>query len=126
MADAVEYMGSFHAGDTAVCQFPIVDGDTGIAFKPTDLYVELFDEETGSTINGRDGVSNLIASYSDASQKVIFQLAVADVALVNTKITKIIEKHRLVFRWTWSAGAKVGSRVFNFEVRDRRAASDTP
>jgi hypothetical protein len=124
MADAVEFLGTFHAGDTFIVEFPIVDQD-GVVFKPTDLYLQLYDEGTGSNINGRDGTVNIISSYSDPDQKVIFQAAPADCACLNTKLNQLTETHRLIFRWTWQAGAKEGSRVFNFEVRPRRAAADT-
>jgi len=123
MADPVEFLGAFNAGDTPVVDFPILD-DTDAAFKPTDLYVMLYDEASGATINGRDGSANQIAAYSDADAKVIFELAPADCVLLNTKLAPLDETHRLIFRWTWQGGLKEGSRVYNFTVRSRRAPAD--
>lgn len=117
MADLVTYLGEYWVGQTAVVNFQIVDY-LGTNFKPTTFHVTLIDEETGSVINSRSGITDEIASVaSNPAGYVTFTLLPADMQMISTTTRLRAETHRLIFRWTWNAGANVGFRVCNFTLR---------
>lgn len=115
MPDNVTDLGEFWAGSTAVVTLQI-QNELGQNWRPATFHVTLYDEDSGSVINSRDGAADLIAVVN-ATGLATVTLAPADMVLVNTFTRKNSETHRLVFKWTWNAGASVGYKICNFVLK---------
>ena len=121
MPEHVTDFGVFIEGDTGSIEFTITDQD-GTAFTPDDLYVTIYDEETGTIINGRNGTTDIKATaMTGEAGEVVFNLTAADCVLLNTYLKQVDEVHRAMFKWTWVSGSdtRVKWRLGQFTVKPR-------
>lgn len=107
MADIVEELGTISEGTTGQITFTIEEN--GVGLQPTTLSITLYDEETGTIIGGRDNSTlSPVSNYVTGLGVLTYNLIVGESNLVSTDVKKVAAYHRVVFKWTWSGGARVG------------------
>ena len=81
----------------------------------TTVTLTLYDRDSGSIINSRNGVSINGANGGTVSTAgLLLVLTPADNAFIDA--TKSREVHIALIQWTWSAGAKSGAKELAFTV----------
>lgn len=91
----------------------IIDQETGLGFRPENLYYSIYNRETGTFIQTELELTP-VASYVDAAGKLVFHITPAHNTIIDA--TKDREIHVARFRWLWASGAKVGKQEIQFEV----------
>lgn len=124
MTDRVVVKKPVFQGTTPRITFTIKDED-GIGFQPETLVLSIYDYDdsvdppTDSLINSRNDVDVLAAC--DSGGNVAYWLTAADTDLdVPDRETAICPQRRLLFVWTWDAGAKVGAHEIIIPIRPNR------
>lgn len=124
MADVIKDFGTIVEGTTGQLQFTIAEAGAG--FVPDALYLTLYDQATGAIINSRNAYSlTPVSTYVNPQGVCTFNLAIADSVLLNTKLVKLQETHRVEFQWTWSSGTRVGHILGKFIVEPQDKEPDS-
>lgn len=114
MANRTYVTDNHFEGTTPLLEFDILS-ELGVGFKPTELRLTLSDAKSGTVINSRSNQS--VIDSCDNSGHVAIWLEPADLELVDP-VANRSEVRRALFRWTWAAGARVGSHVIEFPVEN--------
>jgi len=106
----------FFEGETHTFTSTITEGGSGLV--PTNLWITVYDEATGSVINSRSRASlTPVATYINPSGVLTFNFDPLDCVLVGTLTEKIAEVHRVIFEFNWLATSRVGFIAANWIVK---------
>ena len=105
------------------------DGQALGAAQLDSLTLTLFDEASGSVINGREGtdILNTNGGTLDAQGEGAWTGTPADAPIVGTPVPerslgkrtgRMVEDHIALFAWTWDSGAKQGRESVRLRVVD--------
>ena len=126
MADTLVDLGldpGFIDGETTQVTFTIEESGTGLV--PDNLWVTIFDEATGAYVNNRNRFElTPVSNYVDGQGVLTFNLAIADCALLNDKLTLLPEYRRIIFEWDWLTATRVGYFLGRWRIRPRRKEAD--
>lgn len=113
----------FVEGETTQITFTITEAGSGLV--PTNLWVTIYDEATGTIINSRSRVAlSPVPTYVSPAGVLTFNLDAADCVLLNTDTVKHSEVHRIIFEFNWLAGARVGFLLGRWTVQSKEKQPD--
>lgn len=124
-----EHLGTIDAGETAVYSGVVTNG-VGAPLPASSLdslTLTLTDAATGAVVNARDAQNALNANgvTVGAAGELVWTMTPQDTALLAASPAPDATELRVaVFRWTWDAGAGVGSHRITFRVRNVSSAVD--
>ena len=105
----------FYDGETHSVTSTITEGGSGLV--PTNLWITIRDEATGSIVGGRDRSSlTPVTTYIDPQGVLTYNFLVTEVSLLSTLTEKISEVHRVTFEFNWLATTRVGFIIANYTV----------
>lgn len=111
--DPINDLGTTIAGATGVISFTILE--SGSPLVPTNLWVTIYDEESGTSILTKTALSP-VGTYVNGSGVLTYQVALSHSGLVSTDLEPKAEFHRFLFEWDWLSGARVGKWLGRIRV----------
>jgi len=112
--------GEYAEGATSVLSGTIED-ETGVGFKPTTVYMTLYNRETGAIINSRDRTD--ITADVSVGGVIARVLTAADNVIAAPRAGKTTETHVALIEWDWTSGvARSGKFEIVFTVSDLEQA----
>ena len=113
----------FYEGETHSFTTTITEGGSGLV--PTNLFITLYDEATGSVINSNSRLAlTPVTTYINPSGVLTFNFTPADCVLVGTLAEKINEIHRVVFEFNWLSATRVGFIAGRWTVKPTQKQPD--
>lgn len=103
---------TIHEGDSYLIKFRFVDAEDGSAVAPSSQKVYITEQDSGDTVNDRDGSDATGLGVTDTNL-VTFTASPADAEMATTQASEI---HRVRIELKYNADADVDNRVFLVRV----------
>ena len=103
---------TIHEGDSYLIKFRFVDADTGAVVVPSSQKVYITEEDSGDTVNNRDGSDASGLAVTDTNL-VTFAALPADAGMATAQNSEV---HRIRIELKYNAGVHTDNRVFLLRV----------